>query len=169
MKTHYVGPVSVHYHEAHFTVLGGELSTDAYRDQSNGLCGAAAPNQLTLRFGVHTGRVNISVLLSEAEPPLNKFWEEMVEAPLTVDRRVHLSLMDFDGDPWGDEVFFEPGSYRVRFSAINFEQVEVSTTETDSTQRYELIIWAAPLLPDIVLRTTSSLAHHYHLNQGRST
>lgn len=167
--THYTGPLPAHYHEAYFTVLGSSLCTEAFRGQSNGLCGAAAPNQLTLRFGVHTGRVNISVLLSQTEPPLNERWDEIVEVPLLVDHSVHLSLMDFDGDPWGDEVSFEAGSYRARFSVKNFVDDEASTSGiddlNDSAQDYELIVWPSPPRPDTVLKTTGSLARHYHSNQ----
>ena len=83
-----------------------------------------------------------------------------------VDRSVHLSLMDFNGDPWGDKVSFAAGSYRARFSAKNFVDDEISTAEiddlNDSAQDYELIIWPSPPQPDTVLKTTGSLARHYH-------
>jgi len=86
-----------------------------------------------------------------------------------VDPSIHLSLMDFNGDPWGDDVSFEAGTYRARFSAKNFADDEVPLSEigglTDSAQRYELIIWPSPPHRDTVLKITSSLARHYHSAQ----
>jgi hypothetical protein len=80
------GKIHVDYSQAY--VLVGEIGTpdlyDAFRGQTNGLCGAAVRGALWLITGMHTGRVGFTVDVLDAPPPLDDAWEEIVEAPFFV-------------------------------------------------------------------------------------
>jgi hypothetical protein len=52
--------------------------SDTRGGQVNGLCGAAVPGMLYLTTGLHTGNVELTVEVLDAEPPVGDEWEEVV-------------------------------------------------------------------------------------------
>jgi hypothetical protein len=75
--------VPVHY--GFINLLGADEEDqadlmDTRAGQVNGLLGAAAPGQLSLVTGLHTGRVPLVVRWHDTEPALGDEWEDVVEA-----------------------------------------------------------------------------------------
>src|SRR3954465_12378690 len=53
----------------------------AFNGQVHGLCGGASPGFLYLSTGLHAGHVGFTVELHEEAPPVDDFWEDVVEVP----------------------------------------------------------------------------------------
>ena len=74
--------VPVHY--GFLYLLGADAENqadleDTRAGQVNGLVGAAAPGQLSLITGLHTGRVPLVIRWHDTEPAIGDDWEEVVE------------------------------------------------------------------------------------------
>jgi len=169
----FFGQVFCHYHSAVFEPVvppNERLDDDCWRGQRNGLCGTAVPAYISFTFGRHTGHVNLRILRSEVPPELDPKWEEVVECPFQIDRTVDLVVKDFNGDPYGSPITFQPGNYRVRYCALSFGPEEPCPTgqshaseSAEEPEDYELTIWPSTvLLRDEVVRVTSAEAAFWH-------
>lgn len=167
--TAFKGNVFSCYRQA-FVHLEGTYDVDAKvrAGQVNGLLGAAVPTLLFLTFGLSMGNVHLTVRIFETEPELTDEWEEVVEASFLMPSDKTLGLADWNGTLW-EAVPLVPGSYRVRYSAINFgegeEQFdeEQADEEADSpVERYELSFWPAEAAPDKIVKTTRPAAAYWH-------
>ena len=172
MKTLYSGEIYCHYHWAYIAEAGLGGSQLCWVGQRNGLCGSAAPNEIAFTFGPHTSMVNFQILFATDPPLIDPRWEEVVETPFVVERSSTFYLTDFNGDPYGDPMPLAAGTYRLRFSAINYNLTEqVPPTVSDeygvmpsalADERYELVIWPSPAYPDAVIKATTSDAKSWH-------
>lgn len=133
MKTLFNGRLWVHYGQA-YVVSGPVFDSDfeaSFRGQSNGLCGASSPNLLFLITGLHTGHVNFSVEFSDAEPPLDRAWEDVVEVSSTVVNRPFLK-------EWAGQVLYPidlaPGTYRVRYAARGMDAARAVDTIVETEE-----------------------------------
>lgn len=145
MKTLFSGRLWVHYGQA-YVVSGPVFDSDleaSFRGQSNGLCGASSPNLLFLITGLHTGHVNFSVEFSNAEPPLDRAWEDVVEVSSTMVNRPFL-------EEWAGQVSYpidlSPGTYRVRYAAKGMDSARAVDTIVETEEpidTYHLSFWPA--------------------------
>ncbi|MFI7540601.1 hypothetical protein [Actinoplanes sp. NPDC049599] len=130
---------------------------DAWRDQANGLCGAAVPGVLHLTVGTHTGWVPFRVELLTAEPPVDDTWEEIVEASFTPTRKkVHLLGLD---DDTPHRLALPRDDYRVRYSVRGIDEADHSE---DTPDAYLLQFWPGPPAPDRIVKQTSPQAAYWH-------
>lgn len=165
MKTLFNGRLWVHYGQA-YVVSGPVFDSDleaSFRGQSNGLCGASSPNLLFLITGLHTGDVNFSVEFSEAEPPLDQAWEDVVEVSSTVVNRPFL-------EEWASQASYPidlaPGTYRVPYEATGTESARAIDTIVETEEpidTYQLSFWPAKgHAPDRVVRQESQTASYWN-------
>ncbi len=163
------GPLHVHYGQAYLICDDklGELSLDeAFRGQTNGLCGGAVAGQLFLLTGLHTGEVGFSLEVHDFDPGVDDTWQEIVEvsfqAPGSEDG-------EFALHEWGGEqicrVPLAPGAtYRVRYCASGMDRGACADTHVrkDPVDFYHLIFWPGPSAADAVLKETSANAAYWH-------
>jgi hypothetical protein len=176
------GKINVHYSQAY--VLVGEIENldfyDAFRGQTNGLCGAAVRGALLLVTGLHTGHVGFTVDVLDAPPPLDDTWEEAVEVSFFVGYidpdPIEDTDVEFMDDPdvmvalmeWGGE-FYElplpPGNYRVRYCARGMQLGRDRDTllcDEETIDFYSLVFWPAEAAPDRIIKQTSEIAAYWH-------
>jgi hypothetical protein len=172
------GSLHVHYSQAY--VLTGEMINpglpDAFRGQTNGLCGAAVRGALWLVTGLHTGSVGFTVDVLDAAPPLDDVWEEIVEVSFAVpdedeefeydDVEIterYISLVEWGG---GDiPIPISSGSYRVRYCARGMDlgrRRDTLLSGEDLIDFYSLAFWPAEPEPDCVIKQTSETAAYWH-------
>jgi hypothetical protein len=101
----YSGPLHVHYGPAY--VMSGEDGDTSdmeacFRGQSNGLLGAARRGWVFMLTGLHTGVVQLTVEVTDAQPLLGDEWEECVEASFA---------------PHGPDVALQPPDHVISASA----------------------------------------------------
>ncbi|MDR7084999.1 hypothetical protein J2X01_004319 [Arthrobacter ginsengisoli] len=165
MKTLFNGRLWVHYGQA-YVVSGPVFDYDleaSFRGQSNGLCGASSPSLLFLITGLHTGHVNFSVQFSDAEPPLDWAWEDVVEVSSTMVNRPFLK-------EWAGQVSYPidlaPGTYRVRYAARGMDSARAVDTIVETEEpidTYQLSFWPAEgEAPDRVVRQESQTAAYWN-------
>lgn len=159
------GPVFVTTHQ-YYMQSGDVLPAwdEAFRQQSNGILGGALPGLLTIASGVHTGYIDICVMLVDAPPPVAQHWEDVVEVsfrPLTEG----LTVADGETDELHD--FSLPiDDYRARLSVRGMDEGEALITldmPSDTiVEHHELMFWRAILGSDSVLRQGSRCAAGQH-------
>lgn|SRR5262245_11091826 len=178
------GKIRVDYNQAY--VLVGEIDPpdlyDAFRGQTNGLCGAAVRGALWLITGLHTGRVGFTIDVLDAPPPLHDAWEEIVEASFFVGYIDPDPIEDTDiefmmDDPdvrvmlmqWGREASYElplpPENYRARYCARGMQLGRDRGTllsGEDLIDFYSLAFWPAEPEPDCIIKQTSEIAAYWH-------
>ncbi|MFE6736021.1 hypothetical protein [Microbacterium sp. NPDC057650] len=167
MQVVFDGSVWTSYAQAALTTgeLEPPLPDDAFRGQSNGLCGAAVDGTLFLITGTHTGQVPIRVSLHDEAPDLGD-WEEIVEASL-LPASGTAALAGWAENPAVRFAVPEP-SYRARWNATGMDaghQQDVADEADPAPDSYELMLWPAPAAPDAILRRTSAQASYWH-DQG---
>lgn len=157
----------VHYGFA-FVTVGypdcGDRLIECRGGQSNGLCGAAEEDALSLVFGTHTGPIPLRIEVWPTEPPVDDAWEEVVEASLLLEGAEPLILSAFDsGFPLGHLL---AGTYRVRFCASGMDAARQQDTvleDEEAADRYLLQLWPDDVWrPDRILRQTSETAGYWH-------
>jgi hypothetical protein len=163
--------VPVHY--GFINLLGADEEDqadlmDTRAGQVNGLLGAAAPGQLSLVTGLHTGRVPLVVRWHDTEPALGDEWEDVVEASFEPPQ-ADLLVTSFQDS-------FElrlPAmrSLRARYCASQMDAARDADTVTGNEptiDRYLLELWPADPAPDTVVRQTSEVAAYWH-EQAQAT
>lgn len=160
----FAGIVQVQYGQAYIELDGafGGLMEKSFVGQSNGLCGAAAPEVLFLVTGLHTGPVGLTVNLSTVSPDLDQSWEEIVEVSVLVPHGA-ITLVEWSAEH-GERMTLPPGEYRVRCSASAMQAAnELDTNVTEQpVDRYRLDLWPAPSAPDRIIKQTSEVAAYWH-------
>lgn len=152
------GQAYVHFKDTH------DYGDEVRKGQINGLLGVAQPSTLFLTFGLHTGNVKFTLRVADQAPPLDDAWEEVVEASFTVPASQEIEFTDWNGDIHVP-VPLSPGTYRVRYTALNFgeaEDVPESENDTNPMERYELTLWPASLAPDQILKVSRPAAQYWH-------
>ncbi|MDJ1131269.1 hypothetical protein [Streptomyces iconiensis] len=163
MRTLFNGEVNVDYGQLY--VCGDEAGhtlDDSFAGQRAGLCGGAAPGQLFLLTGMHTGSVPFTVELHETEPPLEAdAWEDIVEVSF---RPVsdEAALVE-----WGGGLYPLPlpgTSYRVRYHCRGMDEAHNAIREAGEPvlDAYLLRLWPGPHAPDRVVKETSRSAAYWH-------
>ncbi|MCH8622338.1 hypothetical protein [Undibacterium sp. TS12] len=156
------GPLKVHFGQFYVLPTGscGVELDDAFRGQANGLCGAAVPGSLFLITGLHTGEVEFTLEVLDAEPPIDDRWEEIVEVSLDV---AELPVLL---ESWGGDVICETpvgkGCYRVRYCALAMDEGHESLGEDGIVDFYRLSVWPSPKTGDVVVKQTSQSARYWH-------
>lgn len=167
--------VAVAYHQCTLEAAGsagptGDLER-LFGGQTNGICGAVSPGMLQLSTGLHTGSVPITVEVLDAEPSLDRTWEEIVEVSFATSGST-VALIGW-GDESGDELDLgAPGDFRVRYHARGMDEavdVDVRRADEPVVDRYLVQFWPAPPAPDAVLRVTSRFAEQQHADARRTT
>jgi hypothetical protein len=179
MSRVFEGLLGVSYRQAY--VLTGEMVNpdlnDAFRGQTNGLCGAAVRGALWLVTGLHSGHVGFTVDVLDAAPPIDDAWEEIVEVSLTIPSEDE----DFEYDDreiiyrdvvlaeWsGDECYLiplSPGTYRVRYCARGMQlgrDRDTLLSGEEPVDFYLLAFWPAEAAPDCIIKQTSENAAYWH-------
>ncbi|MBA4020915.1 MAG: hypothetical protein C0482_00980 [Gordonia sp.] len=164
----YAGSVNVHYGFFTLTAFPDApvpgVDAEPFAGQSNGLCGTAAEPLAHVRTGLHTGAVNVEVILSPIRPPVDSArWEEIVELDYHVDTPTTM-LAGFSG---GTALAIPLGHYRMRFSARHMDQAHQADTG-NHIDTYQLLLWPsgpsqqAHQPTDTILKATSSIAKARH-------
>ncbi|MEU4624276.1 hypothetical protein AB0G04_30415 [Actinoplanes sp. NPDC023801] len=135
---------------------------EAFRGLANGMCGAAMPGFLLLRTGLRHGDVGLRIELHDAEPTLDRDWEDVVEVSWASIAPSLLVRGPDDVDP--EPVALPPGGYRVRFGGAGMQEGfdEESSDGEPPLDRYLLAFWPAPAAADRIVRTTSAVAARHH-------
>ncbi|GAA2058499.1 hypothetical protein [Williamsia deligens] len=158
----YSGPVDVAYHQ-YYLATQDDWSGDywaSFVGQRNGLVGTADPACIPLNSGLHTGDIDVTLEVSQEQPPLDTDgWEDIVEAPLTVDSPLFLNGWG-TGEP-GVELPLARGTYRLRYSANGMDAAAEADTGS-GIDRYLITIWPAPASADEVVKQTSDAARYQH-------
>jgi hypothetical protein len=179
MSRVFEGVLHVDYGQAY--VLTGEMLNpdlfDAFRGQTNGLCGAAVRGALWLITGKHIGHVGFTVDILDAAPPIDEAWEEIVEVSFTVvDEDEELEYDDFEIMERGIKLAewsiarsypipLPPGSYRVRYCARGMQLGHDRRTLLQGKRPvdfYSLSFWPADAAPDCIVKQTSKIAAYWH-------
>ena len=158
------GNVEVQYGQAYIELDGcfDGVMEDCFRGQSNGICGAAAPANLFLITGLHTGPVGLTIALFEADPGIDPSWDEIVEVSFEAPRG-EITLVEWGADD-GPAFPVPPGSYRGRYQARAMQQGNELDTNIDDApvDFYRLDIWPAPAAPDCIVKQSSQIAGYWH-------
>ena len=163
------GRLYVHYGQAYVNPLQVEQPDfqDAFRGQSNGLCGAAEVGRLLVLTGLHTGDVGFRLEVCDQAPDLDLGWEEIVEvsfhSPAAADGE--LTLVDLNGSVVCAIPLQLETAYRARYCARGMDRGKEMDTILDDealADHYQLTFWPAPHAPDEVLKQTSEEAAYWH-------
>jgi len=139
---------------------GPELE-DSFRGQSNGICGTAVKEAAFLITGLHTGNIYLTIDLLGTAPSVEAVWHDVVEVPLIVG----------DGGLWlvswgGEEELnlgLAPGSYRIRYSALNMGDAEELDIEaTEEVEKYSVVIWPSSDNCETIVKQKSESAVYWH-------
>lgn len=166
METLFDGDVHVHYGQF-YVESGWQIPEDgftrAFAGQVNGLCGGAAPGFLCMVTGLHTGHVEFTLELHDEAPPVDDFWEDVVEVSFRATSET-VALVQ-----WGAEAAWPLAirreDLRVRYCATGMDEARAEDTRLDGEpklDRYLLQFWPAPPSADGVLKQTSATAAHKH-------
>jgi hypothetical protein len=166
MKRLFARKVHVHYGQMYFVAHPENLPDmdECFGGQENGLCGAAMPGTLFLITGLHTGSVNVTVELCDAEPPLDDSWEEIVEVSFVVTSPTKPGIAEWGAGGW-HPVKLERGTYRARYCARDMQAARDKDTVLsgeESIDSYHLSLWPAAGAKDRVLKQTSQVAAYWH-------
>lgn len=164
MKVVFSGLVRLHYGQLYAVSSGCADVTieEAFKGQSNGLCGAAVQGALLLMCGSHSATVDLAVTVHDAEPALEAGWEEVVEAPFRF-----LSdppeLQDWEGSRICQLPITGPG-FMVRWAARNFGEADDRdpASQEDVAEAYSLSSWPSAEARERVLLVTSEKAEYWH-------
>jgi hypothetical protein len=125
--------------------------------QVNGLMGAAEPGALVFTTGLHSGEVPLLIEEYAAAPEaVGDEWGEVVEASFTPSEPEVLVIDELGGVA----IELGPGTYRVRYCAIGFDNEDRVVDEPP--ERYLMQFWPAPAAPDRIVRQTSNGAAYWH-------
>jgi hypothetical protein len=159
MRTVFSEAIWCCYHSVVIAELGSGWDDMAASGQNNGICGSAIPNQIVLRFGPHTGRVHLTIAVTNKRPAIDRKWNEIVESSFEALDDLALHALSFDGDPQGPMIPVPEGNYRLRYSALDFSE---PVSDEAAPQQYELILWPAKLAEDKVIKVSNPRAASYH-------
>lgn len=161
-ETLYSGGVFVSYHQFYLQSRE-DWSGDywaSFTGQRNGLIGTVDHACVPINTGLHTGDVDVTVAVRKSRPRLDRTaWEEIVEAPLTVDTPLFLS--GWAGEGPSVELPLSRGTYRVRLCAQNMDTAHEADTGS-GIDSYHLTFWPSPLAHDRILKQTSAAARSQH-------
>ncbi len=165
----YSGDLHVHYGQFYVEPADGDYvdMAQAFRGQSNGICGGAQSGRLFLVTGIHTGTVRLTVEHAESEPPIDPLWEEVVECSFKHEHN-HLLLRE-----WGAEAEYPlqlpVGTYRARYCAKSMLADWQLLNDDGPIQTYLLQFWPAHHRVDEVLRVSGECAQYWHaeVRKGR--
>ncbi|MGA3523486.1 hypothetical protein [Melissospora conviva] len=125
---------------------------------------ATAPGEVFFITGRHTGLVELSVTIDEADPGAElDAYEDVVEVPFEA-VAAELKLFLFDGVaphalpplPAG------PGAYRIRYHCRGMDETRNPDLKYDDVvDEYLLQIWPAPAAPPATLKVTSRQGHYW--------
>jgi hypothetical protein len=159
------GRLNVHYGQAYVLPRHNEGMDleDAFRGQSNGLCGAALLGSLLLITGLHTGHVGIVIDVLNEQPELDPTWEDFVEVSFQVGESP-VALEDWNGETV-TLIPLSAGSYRVRYCAKNMDkghEVDTILEDEETVDFYCLAFWPEAASEDFVIKQTSEQAAYWH-------
>ncbi|MEH3153876.1 MAG: hypothetical protein PGN29_00490 [Gordonia paraffinivorans] len=161
-ETLFSGEVSVSYHQFYLATQQ-EWSGDywaSFTGQRNGLIGTVDSACAPIGTGLHTGEVEVTVSIQSGRPPLDlENWEEIVEAPFTVDAPFFLS--GWAGEGPSVELPLPRGTYRVRLCARDMDAAHEADTGS-GIDTYHLTFWPSPLAQDQIIKQTSAVARSQH-------
>jgi hypothetical protein len=166
VRTLFDGEVHVHYSQLYVESDPDEFGVDlaeAFTGQANGLCGAAAPGNLFLITGLHTGNVGFTVQAHDDPPPVDESWEEIVEVSFTP-ASPRILLMQWAGERYW-ELELDETDYRVRYCASGMAAAKEADTrmeEEPRLDRYLLQFWPSAPESDRVVKQTSEIAAYWH-------
>jgi hypothetical protein len=172
MRTLFDGEVHVHYGQVYvesgWEMPGGDPMATAFTGQVNGLCGGASPGFLFMITGLHTGHVGFTVELHDEAPPVDDFWEDIVEVSFKPTSG-EVALVQWGGEAaWPLDI--EEVDLRARYSAWGMDQAREADTCLDGQpqlDRYLLQLWPVPASSDRVLKQTSATAVYWHESARR--
>lgn len=165
MQILFDGEVDTDYNQI-YVVSGPDSHGDlgsAFSGQVNGLCGGAISGFLYLSTGLHAGHVGLTVELHEEAPPLDAFWEDVVEVPFRPSSET-LHVIELFG-PAACSLEVPQVDLRVRYCAQGMDAAAPLHFVPDDepiVDRYLLQFWPAPASADQVLRQTSAVAARQH-------
>jgi hypothetical protein len=160
------GEVHVHYGQIYVESAPdgyGPGLAEAFAGQKAGLCGAATPGALWLTTGLHTGNVGFAVEVHDQAPPLDTFWEDVVEVSFHP-ASARCTLMQWAGEACWD-LDLEEADYRVRYCANGMDRARQEDTRMDGEPQldtYLLQLWPAEPAPDRVVKQTAAAAAYWH-------
>ncbi|MFC8208880.1 MULTISPECIES: hypothetical protein [Streptomyces] len=150
------GPVPVQYHQFNISDEDGPTGPDLQREH-NGLLQVTDGVTIVLT-GIHTGDVDVTVTLHEAEPaPDSGSWQECVEisAHSASGDLMIRGLMDDLDEELPVLSFSGPGDYRLRVHARG-RDTAVDLAPDEVTEWYLTQAWPAPAQPATVLNQTDA-------------
>ncbi len=166
----YSGDLHVHYGQFYVEPADDDyVDVDqAFRGQSNGICGAAQPGRLFLITGIHTGTVHLTVERAESEPPVDPSWEEVVECSFK-HRQESLLLREWWVAEAGYPLSLPVGTYRARYCAKSMLADWQLADGDGPLQTYLLQFWPAQQRTDEVVRVSGECAQYWHaeVRKGR--
>jgi hypothetical protein len=134
-----------------------------FNGQVNGLCGGASPGFLYLSTGLHAGHVGFTVELHEEVPPVDDFWEDVVEVPFRPSSEtLHVVQLFREA---ACSLAVPQVDLRVRFCAHGMDEaapLHFVPDDEPTVDRYLLQFWPAAPSADRVLRRTSAVAAYRH-------
>ncbi|MFC9916063.1 hypothetical protein [Streptomyces sp. NPDC059862] len=148
------GSVPVQYHQFDISDEDGPASPDLDR-RHNGLV-RVADGAIIVMTGIHTGDVDVTVTLHEAEPaPVDGNWQEIVEisAHSASGELMVRGMMDDLDEELPVLSFNGPGDYRLRVHARG-RDTAVDLAPDEVTEWYLIQAWPAPAQEVTVLRQT---------------
>jgi hypothetical protein len=152
----------VHYGQAYVVpdASPGFGMEDAFRGQTNGLCGASVRGCLFLITALHTGGVQFRVELHDRAPADLEGWEDVVEVPFSASGRTILQEWAGEGEY---PLHLPEGEYRARYAANAMDAGKAVDTDSRGPDSYLLQFWPdAARAPDAIVRRTSRCAEYWH-------
>ncbi|WP_405961309.1 hypothetical protein OG235_37245 [Streptomyces sp. NBC_00024] len=150
------GNVPVQYHQFDISDEDGPTGPDLARGH-NGLL-RVSEGATVVMTGIHTGDVDVTVILHQAEPPPDiGDWQEIVEisAYSASGELMVRGIMDDLDEELPVLSFNGPGSYRLRVHARG-RDTAVDLAPDEVTEWYLIQAWPAPAQDVAVLRQTDS-------------
>lgn len=171
VRTVFRGVVDVAYSQMYVEAresIPSEFTGIPIGGQENGICGAAEPGHLFLTTGMHTGHVGLTVEIHDTAPPLDDYWEDIVEVSFTPETAT-VYVNQWEGD--SACAFDLPAiPHRVRYCATGMDagnDEDVVFDDEPAVDHYLLQFWPAPEEPDQVLKLTSNQAAYWHACASR--
>jgi hypothetical protein len=136
-----------------------------FKDQQNGLVGAAVPDNVVIRLARRSGGSAVRIVLEASEPGATVEWEDVVEASFDLPPGRAMRWLTWAGES-GGSLAVPPGQYRLRVSAAGRDAGAQDEFADEVVDRYLVELWPAPAAPDAVLRVGSDDARYGHQTWG---
>lgn len=146
---------------------GFDGNFDRYFDgQTNGLVGAADPDDLYINLARRSGGSPVRIILRDSEPRDEAAYQDVIEVSVEIPPGATVQWMSWAYESHGVLDGLPAGVYRVRVSARDRDAGRNGELAPGPVDAYLIELWQSPKAPDAIIRIGSEDARYWHREIG---